>query len=669
MIKIKWHILLAIVAITLLGVWGIHLAMGAQHPAAALAEKSTLPAVIRLYIKDRPHLDAVAGRLDIWHVDYSAGYALVAARPDQIEWLQSLGYRLELEAEQTAQYQAAAPLDPRYYYFDQDYINSNNLYMLDFMRAVSNTYPALTELIDIGDTWQALNGGYQRDIWVLRITNENPAYGDIQGKPAFFLFSGIHAREVVVPELVIRYIKHLTSGYNGQGGYGLDPDVTWLVDHQVIYVLVMQNPDGHRVDEQDTTLSRRKNLDDDDGCADPARLGIDLNRNHSFKWGCCGGSSPDPCDDTFRGPERGSEPETQAFQTFFATVMRDQNGPNGDDELAPASPITTTGIFISLHTYSDLVLWPWYFTPDPAPNNSQLRAIGRKLAFYNRAVPSGDIYTADGVTDEWTYGKFGLASFTFEIGATSGACRGFFVPYDCIEGTGGMPRNFWAENKPALLYAHKIARAPYQTVFGPDADNLSVLPGASAAGAQVRLSAEIADHRYHTDTLRPIAAAEYFIDAPGPDGTGVPMQPADSAWGETSEQVTATLDTSGLELGRHYALVRGQNDLGDWGPFTAIFFYMVDPASAPSIYGNVRQAGTGAPLGATISAGPFQTYTIAASGYYSMMVLSGTYTLSASAPGHVISTVASITIQDDQRLRQDFDLAQQSYVYLPIVIK
>ena len=68
------------------------------------------------------------------------------------------------------------------------------------------------ELIDIGDAWQASHGGYHRDMWVLRITNEDAAYGDIADKPVFFLIANIHAREVATPELAIRYIKYLTSG-------------------------------------------------------------------------------------------------------------------------------------------------------------------------------------------------------------------------------------------------------------------------------------------------------------------------------------------------------------------------------------------------------------------------------------------------------------------------
>jgi len=52
----------------------------------------------------------------------------------------------------------------------------------------------------------------------------------------------------------------MTSGYDGAGGYGLDPDVTWLVDWHTVYVEVMVNPDGHVPNEQNTDAMRRKNM-------------------------------------------------------------------------------------------------------------------------------------------------------------------------------------------------------------------------------------------------------------------------------------------------------------------------------------------------------------------------------------------------------------------------
>jgi carboxypeptidase T len=551
------------------------------------------PIIVRLYVRDRDHLSVVAGELDIWETHPQDKYVVAAVTPAQYQWLEGLGYRLEIDTDRTGLLEIQAALDPRFYYFDDYQDNSNGLYVVDFLQDINAAFPDLTELIDIGAAWMAAQPGeHDRDIWVLRITNEDPSYGLIENKPVFFLFATIHAREVAVPELAIRYIRYLTEGYDGEGGYDLDPDVTWLVNHNIVYVLVMQNPDGHWKNEQNTNNYHRKNMNST-ACG-AGNLGIDLNRNHSFLWSCCGGSSGNPCSDTYRGPSRGSEPETQAFESYFATVMRDQNGPNGDDEIPPAAPITTTGIFITLHSYGDLVLWPWGFDNyGDSPNYAQMRTIGRKFAYYNGYDPSATIwYDVDGATDDWTYGKFGIPSYTFEVGS-GGSCGGFFPADGCIDGIDGMSRNFWAENKPAFLYAHKIARTPYMTSYGPDAEELAVAPGAVPQSLPVQLTAAIADHRYGGDTLQPIAAAEYFVDAPGDDGAGIPMLPADGDWGDLSETVTAAVDTSGMAPGKHYLLVHGQNDSGDWGPFTAVFVTVLTPT-----YGVVLTPTTTAQSGA-----------------------------------------------------------------------
>jgi uncharacterized repeat protein (TIGR01451 family) len=613
------------------------------------------PVVVRLYFRDRDHLGAVAGELDIWevHPDAEERYVVAAVTPAQYQWLESLGYRLEIDAEKTARLGITALLDPRFYYYDDFQPNANGRYVVSFLQDTNAAYPDLTELYDIGDAWMAGQlGEYDRDIWVLRITNEDPAYGDVVDKPAFFLFATIHAREVATPELAIRYIKYLTVGYDDEGGYGQDPDVTWLVDHNVAYVLVMQNPDGHWKNEQDTVNDRRKNMDWDDGCSSSYSWGVDLNRNHSFLWGCCGGSSGDPCSITYRGPVRGAEPETQAFENYFGTVMRDQNGPNGDDQIPAAAPITTTGIFISLHSHSDLVLWPWGFDDygDP-PNYDELETIGRKFAYYNGYDPSATIwYDVDGATDDWTYGKFGVPSFTFEVGPGGGPCGGFFPAYGCIDGIDGMPRNFWAENKPTFLYAHKIARTPYMTAYGPDAQNLSAAPSEVIQGAPVRLTATIADHRYGGDTLQPIAAAEYFVDAPpaeGEDGTGFPMAPTGEGWGDLSVEVTATVDTSGLEPGLHYLLVHGQNTNGDWGPLTAVFLE-VTAAPDSAVAGVVRDDATGAPINRAevgLLGGPFDQFTTTGlDGAFHFGAYSGTYTLTASALGYHPITMTGVVV-------------------------
>jgi PKD repeat protein len=612
------------------------------------------PVVVRLYVDDRAGLERVSAGLDIWEVQYDKGFAVVALRPEQVSWLEGLGYRMEVDAEKTARLRIQAPLDPRFHYFDSDYPNSLGRYVVGFLQDTAAAYPNLVELFDAGDAWQASHGGHPRDMWALRITNEDPAYGAIEDKPAFFLFASIHAREVATPELAIRYIKYLTSGYNGQGGYGQDADVTWLVNHNVAYVWVMQNPDGHRVNEANTSEYRRKNMNNDE-CA-YGEFGIDLNRNHSFFWGCCGGSSGDPCAEDYRGPSAGSEPETQAFQSYIASVIPDQNGPNDDWTIAPASPLTTTGTFLSLHSYADEVLWPWDL-PQPPPNEAALEAIGRKLAMYNGATPSGGIgYPVDGATDDYVYGKLGIPAYVFEVGG-GGECGDFFPAYGCLDGIDGMPRSFWAENRPAFLYLHKIARSPYVTGYGPDAGDLAAVPGVVPPGEPVQLTATIADHRYDGDPLQPIAAAEYFLDAPGDDGTGLPMAPADGAWGGLSEQATATVDTAGLPLGRHYILVHGRNDDGTWGPFSALFLYVAEAGVSPVIEGHVREAGSNVPLEATVTAGSFAATTDPATGFYSMMVISGTYDITAVAADHAPATVTGVRAENYQTVEQDFSLS------------
>ena len=545
------------------------------------APSSEKTQVLRIYYSNQSEINTLAHSLDIWEVHQTEGFIVAAVSSAEVQWLDVAGYRYEVDVEKTALLLApTAPLDARFYYFDNNFVNPNGLYIVNFLQDTNAAYPNLTELVDIGDAWQASHGGHARDMWVLRITNEDPTYGNVLDKPAFFLMAEIHAREVATPELAIRYIRYLTSGFDSQGGYGLDPDVTWMVNHHVVYVLVMQNPDGHVVDEADTNAMWRKNLNYLDGCTAPNPFGVDLNRNHSFLWGCCGGSTGDPCDETYRGNSEASEPETQAFQDYIMTVIPDQNGPNDNWTIAPASPITTTGFFISMHSYADDILWPWFLPGYPdAPNQAQHEGIGRKIASIDTYYsPNGTIgYTVDGSANYWTYGKLGIPAFTFEVGPNYGSCGGFFPAFGCIDGIDAMPRDFWAENRPVFIYATKIARQPYLNAFGPDTQNVVVSPAMVSPGTPVDLTANVADHRYGGDPLTPITAAEFFIDSPGMDGTGITMSPSDGSWGGTNENVQVVVDTTGLSDGQHYLLVHGKNNQDEWGPFTAVFLTIANP--------------------------------------------------------------------------------------------
>ncbi|MGH9464891.1 MAG: M14 family zinc carboxypeptidase [Thermoanaerobaculia bacterium] len=540
----------------------------AAASSAALPPGHTLEAA---FYGSQERLNALGAEYDVWTVVREHGFAVVLVSAEERSELVAAGYRLRPAADLgAAPPELDAPLSPEFHFYDDFYPNGLERYVLDALVDLAAAHPNLTELYDLGDAWEGAHGGYGRALLALRVTNEDAAFGPIADKPVFFLFATIHAREVAVPELALRYAHTLLDGFGGEGGYGVDPVATWLVDRHVAYILVMQNPDGHVVNEQDSDAYRRKNTDDDDGCGFPGAEGVDLNRNHSFKWNCCGGSSSDPCSETYHGPGRASEPETQAFQAFFAAVVDDANGPNADDQLPGPAPDDTPGLFISLHSYSDLVLWPWAFDEtNPAPNGEELEKIGRKLGWWTGFDPTGEIgYLADGATDDWTYGKFGLASFTYEVGPAFGTCAGFFPPYACLDGLAG--RAFWQETRASFLYAHAIAPAPYQLAYGPDAFDAAATPDTIAPGDPVTLTGEVADRRLSPEPLVVLAGAEAFIDMPGRAGSGIPLAAVDGAFDETAEQVTGTIeDTALLEGGRHLLFVRGVNAGGAWGPLTA----------------------------------------------------------------------------------------------------
>ncbi len=626
--------------------------------AISLGVTQSQQVVVRFYYDSQEQLDAVAGQLDVWEVhtlpgtSSGSGYAVAAVYPAEQDWLEVQGYRVELDPEKTAMLQnPTAVLDPRYYYFDEFVNNPNGNYMVDFLENTNASFPDITELMDVGDAWQASHFGYARNILVLRISNEDPQYGDIAAKPVFFMMANIHAREVTTPEMAIRYIKYLTEGYDGQGGYGVDPDVTWLVNHHATYVLVTINPDGRVINELDSSAWWRKNVDNDDGCNDQYSWGTDINRNSNFKWGCCGGSSGNPCSDTYRGPARSSEPETIAFQTFAATVLQDWNGNNGDDEIVP-SPDNASGIFLTLHSYADDILWPWGFAPGTAPNNPQLQTIGRKLADITGVmVPTGGIgYAVDGSSDDWVYGKLGVAAFTFEIGPNYGSCGSFFPAYGCQDGIDGMPRNFWAEMKDSFVYMNKIAATPYIIAYGPDTKDLTVTPGEVPGGVPVDLTGTVLDQRYGNDTLQPIAAAEYFIDAPATDGTGLALSPSDGNWGGTTEAVEAVVDTSGLSEGQHYILVHSKNDDGVWGPLTAVFLNVTTPAYGVMVTpdADAAQADPGASVTYALQVHNIgmnsDTYDISV---YSQWAYSAPSTIGPIAPGEMLSFDVQVTVPAD----------------------
>jgi carboxypeptidase T len=431
--------------------------------------------------------------------------------------------------------------------------------------AFASSFSDITELIDYGDSYSKTVGGVTTpggefiegyDLQAVRISNRAIA----GPKPAFIVVTGLHSREITTPEVGLRFFYYML------GSYGVDADVTWMVDHHEIWWIPLANPDGHWYVELGTQEPYSGNpwLWRKNGHPNSCEIwppnprsgeayGVDLNRNFDDHWGT-EGVSDNPCSQVYPGESMASEPETVALQDLVRRVIPDQRGPDDDD---PA-PDNTTGIFIDIHTQGGFVLWPWGHTPAPAPNGIGMRDIGRKFASYNgyRAGQSYQtLYPTSGTTKGFVYGELGAPAYTIEMDSGT-----FLAPYSRVDA------QLWPEMYQTLLYATRIARTPYMLARGPD--TTFVWPYQD--GSYFYFFSPIDDR---SNGGQAIQRAEFYIDTPPwlPGATPVAMSALDGSFDSSYEDVWGYFSTIGLPPGRHIVFVRGQDAAGNWGPVSATF--------------------------------------------------------------------------------------------------
>jgi len=421
--------------------------------------------------------------------------------------------------------------------------------------AIAAAHPQLAQWIDVGDSWNKTQGQGGYDLRVLRLTNAAVAGVGGGDKPRLFVNAAIHAREYTTAPLVLAFAHWLVDGY------GQDADATWILDHHEVHLLLQTNPDGRK--KAEAGLSWRKNTNAD-YCFGNS-IGADLNRNFGFSWNSTNGqgSSGNACDLTYRGPSPSSEPETQAVEAYIRSLWPDRRGPAPTD----AAPADTSGIHLDMHSYSELVLWPWGTTSQPAPNATALQTLGRRFAWFNGYTPlqSVGLYPTDGTSDGPSYGELGVAAYTFEMGTS------FFQSCSSYEST------IKPANLPALVYAAKVVRTPYLTPAGPDVLAVTLPAGGVTPGTLAELNAQATDTRFNqsngVEAVQAIAGAEAYIDTPPwlPGAVAIPLAAADGAYSSSTEALIGSLPTEGLAEGRHLVFVQARDASGAAGPVSAGF--------------------------------------------------------------------------------------------------
>ena len=640
-----------IALLILISLVGLSLLLGLAAPAApvapAFADDSATEApdlsqsgdwiVARVYFDSREAANSLAAWREPWEIHHDKGYLVIEVTAAEYAILTDAGFRLEVDEALTKLYTTAReplpgqitgiPGYPCYRTVEETYTTAEQLVL---------AYPHLASWLVMGESWEKTAGLGGYDLLVLKLTNSQTT-GD---KPKLFVMAAMHAREYTTAELVTRFAEFLVENY------GRDADATWLLDEHEVHLLLQANPDGRK--KAEAGLSWRKNTNQNYCGATSNNRGADLNRNYEFAWGGSG-SSGNPCDQTYRGPSPASEPETQAVQNYVRDEFPDQRGPN----LTDPAPDDATGVFLDIHSYSELVLWPWGFTSTPAPNGAALETLGRKFAYFNGYEPTQaiNLYPTTGTTEDFAYGELGLAAYTFELGTS------FFQSCAAFE------NQILPDNMGALLYAAKVARTPYMTPAGPDALDLWFSSSGLIAGETFTLTAVLDDtrynHAYGAEPMQNIQTAELYVNLPPwhEDAVALPMTAVDGSFDQPIESVHGAAATAGLAIGRHILYTRGQDAAGNWGAVSAAFFHILDPDVDPVISGQVRAADTGLPIAARIETDNDFQSTSGANGLYTLRVISGTYTIIVTPfDAGYASATAVVTAADYETIALDFVL-------------
>jgi hypothetical protein len=269
--------------------------------------------------------------------------------------------------------------------------------MRDTLTHIAANHPLIARV----DT--SLRSYLNKAFWCIKVSDN---VGVTENEPQVFINAATHAREPLGTHACISFAARLCAGY------GTDSLITWLVNNREIYIVPVMNPDGYiyNSDSGGASSNWRKNRNATSPRSGP---GVDLNRNYGYKWGYDNnGSSPTPSQETYRGPSRFSEPETQVIRDFQA-----------------AHKFRTC---MDFHTYGQYNMYPWGYANTQPPERTLLQECVDTFRV-NNSYPANQtgqvystIYPCNGLSVDWEYAdtllngnrKLITYAFTCELGTT-----------------------------------------------------------------------------------------------------------------------------------------------------------------------------------------------------------------------------------------------------------
>ncbi|XP_057878821.1 carboxypeptidase A1-like [Melospiza georgiana] len=263
----------------------------------------------------------------------------------------------------------------------------------NFMDMLVAENPNLVSKLEIGRSTE------NRPLYVLKFSTGG------SNRPAVWIDTGIHSREWVTQASGVWFAKKIVEDHANNEG------VASILETMDIFLEIVTNPDGFAYTHTTNRMWRKTRSKH----AGAICVGVDPNRNWDAGFGDAGASSSS-CSETYHGPYPNSEPEVKSIVDFVKS--------HGNIKA-----------FVSIHSYSQLLLYPYGYTETPAPDEQELHEVSAKAvaalsSLYGTKFTYGSIittiYRASGSTVDWTYNQGIKYSFTFELRDTGR--YGFLLP-------------------------------------------------------------------------------------------------------------------------------------------------------------------------------------------------------------------------------------------------
>ncbi|XP_005039037.1 PREDICTED: carboxypeptidase A1-like [Ficedula albicollis] len=271
-------------------------------------------------------------------------------------------------------------------------------------------YHTIDEIYNFMDMLVAENPNLVSKLEIGRSTENRPLYvlkfstGGTK-RPAVWIDTGIHSREWVTQASGVWFAKKIVEDHANNEG------VASILETMDIFLEIVTNPDGFAFTQTTNRLWRKTRSKYSGNLC----VGVDPNRNWDAGFGEAGASSSS-CSETYHGPYANSEPEVKSIVDFVQS--------HGNIKA-----------FVSIHSYSQLLLYPYGYTYTAVPDQQELHEVSAKAvaalsSLYGTQYKYGSIittiYRASGGTIDWTYNQGIKYSFTFELRDTGR--YGFLLP-------------------------------------------------------------------------------------------------------------------------------------------------------------------------------------------------------------------------------------------------